>query len=565
VRRVYPFGEVAGQVLGYTGTDGNGLGGVEFAFDDALRGENGWSIIQKDGRNVRYSRIGMPKKSPQNGSDVYLTVDIYVQKIVENVLRETVEKFKAKGGMCMVMDPASGEILAMANMPGFDPNIWKRYSASQRINRCISHNYEPGSTFKVITASAALQENVKKESDRIDGNQGTYKIYNEVIRDHKPYGMLTFSEALEYSSNVCFAKIANDLGNERLYKYARNFGLGEVSGVRLPGEETGIVHAVNAWSGRTRVTMAIGQEVSVTLLQMMTVFSAIANNGILVQPRIFTKIVDPRGAITTKQQVVVKRQVIAKQVAARMRAMLRGVVTSGTGKLGELSGIQICGKTGTSQKIDTAVGGYSADRVWASFIGFAPMDKPVLVCGVVIDEPHGGEGGGVVAAPAFQRIMQLIVSHPHLTYAEKLLNTGIADSVQGKGIPEYRVIPKVCALDTAAAARILVAENIRFDRYGSGKLVTFQSPSAGTRVTPGMRMALFTSEESGARDKDRGNDSVRVPNCIGKDMRDAINMLNLKGIVPYVRGTGVVTGQEPAFGTIVKSTVVCTLVCVIDG
>ena len=227
LRRVYPYGDAAGAVLGYVGKDGYGLGGAEFVFDKYLRGESGWAIVMRDGRNRRYPTLDLPRKQPETGGDVYLTIDINVQKIAENVIRQTVSSLNAKGAMCIVMEPATGRILAMVNEPEFNPNMPARYSLDARINKCIGYTYEPGSTFKAVTAACALQEGVKKETDIIDGNHGVFEVYDEKIRDEKPYGKLTFSEALSYSSNVCFAKVANDIGNERLYKYARDFGFGD--------------------------------------------------------------------------------------------------------------------------------------------------------------------------------------------------------------------------------------------------------------------------------------------------------------------------------------------------
>jgi len=570
IKRVYPFGELAGPVLGYVGTDGNGLAGVEYTFDRYLKGENGWSIIQKDGRNKRYSRIGMPKKAPQNGCDVYLTIDVEIQKIAEKVLAATLKKCNASGGMCIVMDPVCGDVLAMVNAPAFNPNVWKQYPSECRKNRCITINYEPGSTFKAVTAAAALQEGVKKEEDKIDGNQGIFEIYDQTIRDYKPFGILTFSEALCYSSNVCFAKIANELGNKSLYKYTRDFGLGVNSGILLPGEETGVVHPVNKWSGRTRVTMAMGYELSVTFLQMVVAFSAIANGGILVEPHIYSKVVDTKDTYIKERVLKAKRRIISEDTALRLRKMMRGVVEYGTAKRGALPGLAIGGKTGTSKKIDAETGTYSDEKVWASFIGFAPVDNPVLVCGVVIDEPEYGAGGGAVAAPAFKQILRQVVSHPDLEFAEKLINTGVPDSVERKRntiIAESgNKTPDLCGMERTKAARFLSSEDIPFEIIGMDKWIAYQTPLGGTECVHDTKLILYTGNSS---QKKAGSavtgKRIRVPNCVGKDLRDAVNALNLKGIIPYVRGAGVVVQQEPSFGTIVQSSVICTLVCTFEG
>ena len=570
IKRVYPYGELAGAVLGYVGKDGNGLAGIEYTFDHYLRGEDGWCIIQKDGRNNKYSRIGMPKKPPKSGCDIYLSIDITMQKIVEKVLRRTVKDLKAKGGMCIVMDPKTGNVLAMANEPSFNPNIWNRYSTESRSNHCISYNYEPGSTFKIITTAAVLQEGLKKEEDIVNGNQGIYKIYDQVICDYKPFGDLTFSEALSYSSNVCYAKVANELGNKRLYKYARDFGFGGISGIGLPGEETGIVHPVSKWSGRTLVTMAIGQEVSVTFLQMLVAFSAVANGGILVEPHIVQKIVDSEGTVIAERGLNAKRSVISASVALRLRKMMKGVVDYGTAKMVALPGLSIGGKTGTSQKIDKKTGAYSDNKVWASFIGFAPVENPEIVCGVVIDEPANGEGGGVAAGPAFKQILKQVISHPQLEYAEKLINADNFDSCdyqQGdKRYAPQKRLPDLCGMVRAPVASFLASEEILFEIIGTGNKIAYQVPLAGKAFTNETKLILYTGEGMGNA-IDTGNviRQVRVPKCVGKDLRDAINALNLKGLVPHIQGAGVVRNQRPAFGVIMQSSVPCTLVCSFEG
>lgn len=569
-KRLYPYGDLAGAVLGYTGKDGNGLAGVEYAFDTFLMGEDGWRIVQKDGINNRYSRIGMPNKPSENGSDIYLTIDVQAQKIVEKVLRQTVETFKARGGMCIIMDPETGSILAMANEPSFNPNTWKNCSPGDRSNRCISYNYEPGSTFKIITTAATLQEDIKSEKDVINGNQGKYKIYDQVICDYKPFGDLTFTEALSLSSNVCYAKIATELGNKRLYKYTRNFGFGGISGIELPGEEAGIVHPVDKWSGRTLVTMAIGQELSVTLLQMMVAFSAVANGGILIEPHIIQQIVDQDGSVEKEKVLRAKRRVISEDVALRLRRMMKKVVSNGTARRVALPGLSIAGKTGTSQKIDKEAGTYSDSKVWASFIGFAPVEKPVLVCGVVIDEPANGEVGGVAAGPAFRRILQRIISRPDLEYAEKLINADAVDSGDTRENREpytpRRRLPYICGMNRASVVSFLTAENIPFEIVGTGNRIAYQAPPPGKAFTGGTKLILYTHEGD---EKEANTHTVarrvRVPKCVGKDLRDAINALNLKGLVPYVKGTGVVRKQKPAFGVITQSAVTCTLVCSFEG
>ncbi len=353
-----------------------------------------------------------------------------------------------------------------------------------------------------------------------------------------------------------------------MYKYTKDFGLGANSGIHFPGEEMGIVHPVNKWSGRTRVTMAIGQEVSVTFLQMMVAFSTVANGGILIEPHIYSRICDTKGGVVAERVIKAKRRVISEDASRRLRRMMQGVVEYGTAKRCALSGLSIGGKTGTSQKIDTATGAYSDNLVWASFIGFAPVENPVLVCGVVLDEPAHGEGGGVAAAPAFRQIFRQIISHPNLEYAEKLIDIEKEEfhSQKEKVRSKSKQIPDMCGMDRRRAAKFLLAEGIKFEIIGTEQCIAYQSPPVAKPLLGETKLILYTGQRNpeinNITEKTR---QIRVPNCVGKDLRDAVNALNLKGLVPYVKGAGMVKKQEPAFGTIVQSTVTCTLVCAFDG
>jgi cell division protein FtsI/penicillin-binding protein 2 len=504
IRRMYPNGRCAGAVLGYVGKDGGGLGGAEYCFDRYLKGEDGWAILSRDGRNNKYAKISLPSKQPRNGSDVYLTLDLDIQKIVENNLEKAVEHLKACGAMCVVMEPSTGKVLAMAGTPSFNPNVPSQYSLGERINRCINSSYEPGSTFKVLTAACALQENVKKETDTLDGNHGSFEIFDEKIRDKQAFGRISFRDAFKYSSNVCFAKVANAIGSERLYNYTRDFGFGSATGIQLPGEEAGILHSIDRWSGRTRVTMAIGQEISATLLQMTLLFASVANGGILMEPRICEKIVNEGGLVDSSKFKPVRR-VVSADVAARLTSMMRDVVAEGTGKKAAINGISVAGKTGTAQKIDKATGAYSDKKALASFIGFLPAENPMLLCAVVIDEPANAEMGGAAAAPVFQKIMVQIISDPQLEYAEKMLHQGVAPK-PGESV-KNRDMPDVCGLSVVAAAEVLKKEKLPFEVVGDKTgAVAFQTPRPGSFVDSDSKITLFTSagRSQGADDHHAG-------------------------------------------------------------
>lgn len=554
--RVYPLGDMAGSVLGYTGKDGYGLGGVEFSYDKYLRGEDGWEILQKDGRNFQYRKIGLPSREPREGCDVYLTIDNTVQKIAQTVMKQTMQSVKAAGAMCIVMDPSTGKILAMVNEPAFNPNVPSVYSLAQRRNNCISSVYEPGSTFKVVTASIAIEENVFKEDDILYGNKGIFEIYDQVIRDHGSYGYLTFSKALAVSSNVCFAKISNEIGNEKLYRYTRDFGFGCKTGIPLPGEEVGIVHSVKDWSGRTRVTMAMGQELSVTVLQIASAFGAVANKGVLLEPQICEKIVDSKGNEIQKCELKPVRRVVSEQNAMRISRMLKKVVTEGTGKNASIEGIDIAGKTGTSQKPDS--GSYSKLRSWSSFIGYTPVENPMLLCAVVIDEPAAGEMGGEVAAPAFRKVIQQIITHPELEYAGKFIRKNINGQEDADSSGKMR-LPMICGKDRQDAISLLSEIAVKYKIEGTGNLVIKQSPKAGVFLSKNDVVTMICTSDS------IGNSGKVIPDFIGMDLRDAINLMGVEGLKPFAVGAGIVKRQKPLSGSLTRKTEICTLYCSFEG
>jgi cell division protein FtsI/penicillin-binding protein 2 len=560
VKRLYPFGDCAGAVLGYVGRDGSGLGGAEFYFEKYLKGEAGWTIMSRDARNRKYAKISLPSKEPHSGANVYLTIDVDIQKIVENALRQTVESLKAEGGMCIIIEPSTGKILAMAGDPPFNPNFPSKYQLNQRLNRCINYTYEPGSTFKALAAACAMEKNLVKESDTLDGNMGFYEVYDQKIRDKEPRGRITFIDAFKYSSNVCFAKVANVIGNRNFYSSIKDFGFGSQTGIELPGEESGTVRPIDKWSGRSRVTMAIGQEISATLLQMSMLYSTIANGGILVEPRIVEKIVGVDGSVLDSGRYRPVRRVVSSDVADRLKRMLCEVVNSGTGRRAAIRGVEVAGKTGTAQKFDKVSGSYSGKKAWASFIGFLPSDKPLLLGAIVIDEPANAEMGGAAAAPVFRNIMSQIISHPQLEYAEKILHENNTARVLASA--RVRRIPEMEGLAMANALMLLKCEKLPYEIIGDpdGKVAS-QFPEAGAELGIGEKIKLYACTDSNSR---KMSGLTSVPECCGKDMRDAINALNMKGLIPYINGSGMVKRQSPGAGVSVKTAAPCTLYCSFD-
>jgi cell division protein FtsI/penicillin-binding protein 2 len=509
-------------------------------------------MVHRDGKQRTVSKIGLPGKSPRDGSDVYLTIDANLQKIVQSVLKETVRQLNAKGAMAIVMDPHTGKILAMANEPSFNPNVPSSFSLADRQNRCISQVYEPGSTFKAVTAAIALQERFAAESSTFSGNNGVFEIYGERIRDDVPRGEMTFTQAFAVSSNVAFAQIANNFRNDLFYRYSRDFGFGTRTGVSLPGEEEGILHPVRAWSGRTRVTMAMGYEVSATFLQMMMAYASIVNGGVLLTPIITEKVVRNDGTVTDSAVVRPVRRVMSEESAVRLRRMMKVVVDSGTGRHAAVAGLAVAGKTGTSRKPEA--GGYSRTRHWSSFIGFLPVESPTLLCGVVIDEPTGATGGGAVAAPAFRRIMMQALAHPELEFSRRVLRGGVM-ARDSSEIRHIRVPNFAGRTRTAAKAR-LDGMKITYMFVGDGDTIRHQAPAAGSFMGnwPG-EMVLFTDEHEFVAD----STARIVPDGVGRDLRDAFNMFNARGIQVYAVGSGKVRRQSIAAGEILTAPVVCTL------
>ncbi|MDD5550397.1 MAG: penicillin-binding transpeptidase domain-containing protein [Candidatus Omnitrophica bacterium] len=403
-RRSYPNGTLATHVLGFTNIDNIGLEGIELYCNRYLEGKPGYAFFVRDARQ-NVLRLENSDKLPVDGYDVVLTIDQVIQYIAENALDEAFKKNHAKGACIVVMDPRTGEILALANRPTYDSNSPQSFSAEERRNRAICDFFEPGSVFKIVTASAALEENVFKEEDRIFCENGTYRVANHILHDHEPLGWLTFSEAIEKSSNIGVTKIAQKLGLEKVYKYAKLFGFGSLTGIRLSGEVNGLLKPLSAYSKTSIGALPIGQEVGVTALQLACAISVVANGGLYYRPYIINKIKDKYDETIEETKPECVRRVITAETSQRLSKILERVVESGTGRLAKSKEYKFAGKTGTAQKVDPR-GGYSHSAFFASFIGFAPAENPRLAIVVVFDEPHPYYYGGVVSAPVFKEVAE---------------------------------------------------------------------------------------------------------------------------------------------------------------
>lgn len=413
-RRYYPQGSLGANVLGFVGLDNQGLEGIEKRFNSLLAGFPGEYLVERDARGREISSYVSRMIKPVEGGSLYLTVDSIVQNIAEEKLAGAVEKARARAGVAIVMDPRSGAILAMASSPTFDPNKFNQFSQASYRNLGTSLVFEPGSTFKSITAAAALETNTFKPEDRIYCENGAVHVANYIIHDHEPYGWLSFSQAIEKSSNIGLLKVGQKVGSHNLYNIVRAFGFGRETGLEVAGEEKGIVPGLRSWKPINTATISFGQGIAVTPLQMVCAYAAIANGGVWNRPYLVKEVIGPEGVPYKKSFSVEGKRIVSIETSFRLRNILRKVVEDGTGQGAKIEGIDIAGKTGTAQKISSEGGGYQEGKYVASFLGFFPVDTPKVLIGVFVDEPQGVYYGGVVAAPCFREMAKEIYAYLRL-------------------------------------------------------------------------------------------------------------------------------------------------------
>jgi cell division protein FtsI (penicillin-binding protein 3) len=498
--RLYPNRELAAHVVGFEGLDGKGLSGIEQAWDVHLAGAEGKALVERDalGRDV----TGAPKvlKPSIPGQGVALTLDATLQYIAEKEVDAAWRRTRAKGAMAVMMDPRTGEILAMAIRPTFNPNAFGAATDEERRNRAITDPFEPGSTFKVIMAAGALEEGVVRPTDRFYGENGKIKVATAVIGDWKPFGWLTFSEVLQNSSNVGSIKAGMQLGKERYYKYITGFGFGQPVGLGLPGESRGQLRAPPQWSALSLATMSIGQEISVTAVQMVTAFAAVANGGRLMQPQIVRALLDANGREVRTFEPKAVRQVISPETARELTTILTAVVREGTGHNAAIPGYEVAGKTGTAQKMDPSTRRYSHAPGILSFVGFAPADDPRIAMIVLLDEPKNEKWGSEAAAPIFAAIGREALRHlnvpPRGAMPVHLLRVEAQSPAPGgMAVPVRRVsldadpdvpaaMPALEGRSLRQAMAALASFDVTLEVSGRGAVVT-QWPAPGTPLAPG--------------------------------------------------------------------------------
>ena len=498
--RLYPNRELAAHVVGFEGLDGKGLSGIEQAWDVHLAGAEGKALVERDalGRDVTGAPIVLKPSVP--GQGVALTIDATLQYIAEKEVDAAWRRTRAKGAMAVMMDPRTGEILAMAIRPTFNPNAFGAATDEERRNRAITDPFEPGSTFKVIMAAGALEEGVVRPTDRFYGENGKIKIATAVIGDWKPFGWLTFSEVLQNSSNVGSIKAGLQLGQERYYKYITGFGFGQPVGLGLPGESRGQLRPPPQWSALSLATMSIGQEISVTAVQMVTAFAAIANGGRLMQPQIVRALLDAHGREVRAFEPKAVRQVISPDTARELTTILTAAVREGTGHNAAIPGYDVAGKTGTAQKMDPSTRRYSHAPGILSFVGFAPADDPRIAMIVLLDEPKNEKWGSEAAAPIFSAIGREALRHlnvpPRGAMPVHLLRVEAeSPSPPAAGLPVRRVsldaapdapgaMPALEGRSLRQAMAALASFDVTLEVSGRGAVVA-QWPEPGTPLVPG--------------------------------------------------------------------------------
>ena len=402
-KRVYPHGSLAAHILGFVDIDNNGLEGIERYYDKELSGVSGYEMAVVDAKRRQVGSIANHCMLPRNGYNFVLTIDNTIQHIAEKAMLAGVKKYHPKSASIVVMDPSNGEILALCNWPTYDLNDCVNSSADVRRNRAITDILEPGSSFKIVTASAVLEEHLVGPEDEFYCENGSYRIAGRLLHDHRPHGTLKFKNIIELSSNIGTVKVAEKLGEKNLYKYIKVFGFGEETGIDLPGEAKGILRNVSQWSKGSIAAIPIGHEIAVTAIQLTAAISCIANDGILVKPKIVQKVVDDNNALIKEFKANPLRRVISKEACLKMKEILRMVAESGTGKKASVAGYSVAGKTGTGQRIENN-GSYSHSKFNSIFIGFAPVDNPKIAITIVFIEPHPHYYGGTVPAPVFADI-----------------------------------------------------------------------------------------------------------------------------------------------------------------
>jgi cell division protein FtsI/penicillin-binding protein 2 len=547
-KRINNYGNLAAKVIGLTDIDNIGISGIEMQYNDSLTGTDGFVIMQKDGLGRKRPAAEYPRTEPTNGNNIVLTLDMNIQKIVEEELDNAVYANDADGAKCVVMSVRTGEILGIYSSVKPD----NESSVTRDKLSVVTDLYEPGSTFKLVTAAAALEEGIQDRNDIIQIHGGELQVANLRITDAHKFNSLSFQQVIEQSSNVGMIQVATKLGEKRFYKYARDFGFGALTGIDFPGESKGILKRPVEFSPVSLKFMAIGYEILVTALQMTSAYAAIANNGIMMKPYLVKKIMSPDGSVIRENNPTIVREVVSKSNAETLTDLLYGVVERGTGVEAKVSGIKIAGKTGTAQKL--VKGKYSKDSYTSSFIGYFPADDPAIVISVIIDAPKAdGYYGGRVAAPVFRSIAGKIIN---LTgkefnhYLDNLPQTTlpVVDSREEK---VSTTDLNLTGFELGDAVRILTEKRIKYEISapgGSAMIPKNEFVVIGQEVLSGGKIKLILQNKMAREVAPLSN----MPDLSGLSLRKAIKLISNFGLEFSVTGSGRVLRQEPTPGTVLN-------------
>ncbi len=548
--RRFEFGSVGSQIIGCVNLDNVGLSGIELSYNDALIGEDGYMVMQRDARGFRRHDVDLPRLDPEHGDNLELTIDITVQSIVEDELARGVAVADASSGTAVALNPKTGEVLALASWPTFDPNNLAEADQNGVRPRGITDTYEPGSTMKAISAAAALEEGVVDLSEIIDGEGGEYELPDgTMIRDDHPFDEVTFAQAFRHSSNVIFAKVARRLDPSAFYRYVRDFGFGMPTGLDLPGEVRGEVKSPEDFSEETQAFMSYGYQLSVTPVQLAAAYGVIANDGKLMKPFLLRRRFDRSGKTVEEHEPTLVREVISGRTAKALRGVMRETVSRGTGRAARLVGVSVAGKTGTAQQLHE--GSYQTDRYNASFVGFFPAEDPEVVLLVLLSDPKNGYYGGQVAAPIFAAIARRVINATMVDERSDILRVALEKTQVNPGHNAEEksgtlVVPDLRGLSLEDAYEIAGASRVTIRSIGKGPLVLTQSPAPGRRVEGSTTISLNCGEERTMR---------KIPDLRGLPMRRALGLASRCGLEPRVEGPlgGVVTTQSPSPGGAIVS------------
>jgi len=535
-KRNYLYGPIASQIIGLTNIDNKGIMGLEQKFDDVLSGRSGYMLVNRDAFGRIVSSADLPVIPAVNGNSIVLTIDILLQNILEHELRLGVVNSGAVSGTAIAMNPATGEILAMASYPNFDPNNIKTADTVGMKLRAITDVYEPGSTFKLITASAAIEEKIVSPGDTLDGCDGYLKIQDYEIRDAHPIGKVPFAEAMERSSNVIFSTVANKMKDYQFYKYVRDFGFGITLGIDFPGEVPGRIKKPEKFDPGTKRFLGFGYGIMATPLQVVSAYSTVANGGILMKPYLVESILDKDGNEIYQSKHEKIRQVVSKETCDTVTSMLRRVVEgkNGTGKRAKLEGLSIAGKTGTSKQV--IEGRYMGGHYYASFAGFFPAESPKVTMLIILDRPQGDYFGGETAAPIFSKIAaRWAAVNPTILNLDNSKDYVIKQK-------DTIIVPNIIGMMSQDAQKYLkkIGLILKSNDDADG-IILMQNPKAGNFIAKNQEVKVEVYSDS-----NKGNKAshAEYPDVKGLSLRRAINILHAKGIKVKIHGRGIVYTQR---------------------